>query len=334
MLGHELSHVRNLDIRFALLVGVLVGGIALLADFFLRFTFWSGFGGRRSNRNDSSGGLAAVMFVVALILAIIAPIFASLVQLAVSRQREYLADASSVELTRNPYGLERALAKIAADRSRSRRPIAPRSTSTSSTRSRSSATTGRRSSRPIRPSSIASTACGADRRTAARSAEREHPGRPRIDGGNGARAISTSPPLLWFNTNQRQRAEIAQLVEHVTENHGVASSNSGSRHHLTRGLGVSADRAEVAQLVEHHLAKVRVAGSSPVFRSTLSFEDRRAFTVAPLPPAGRHIPAAGPSSSGRTPDFGSVNRGSNPRGPAKPRSSRYAGASQGDVAKW
>jgi heat shock protein HtpX len=116
VLGHELSHVRNLDIRFALLVGVLVGGIALLADFFLRFTFWSGMGGRRSSRNDSSNnGFAAIMFVVALILAIIAPIFASLVQLAVSRQREYLADASSVELTRNPYGLERALAKIAAD---------------------------------------------------------------------------------------------------------------------------------------------------------------------------------------------------------------------------
>jgi heat shock protein HtpX len=116
VLGHELSHVRNLDIRFALLVGVLVGGIALLADFFLRFTFWGGFGGRRSSRDsDSAGGLAAVMFVVALVLAIIAPIFASLVQLAVSRQREYLADASSVELTRNPYGLERALAKIAAD---------------------------------------------------------------------------------------------------------------------------------------------------------------------------------------------------------------------------
>src|SRR5207342_3237240 len=77
VLGHELSHVRNLDIRFALLVGVLVGGIALLADFFLRFTFWGGFGGRRGSRdNDSGGGLAAVMFVIALVLAIIAPIFA------------------------------------------------------------------------------------------------------------------------------------------------------------------------------------------------------------------------------------------------------------------
>jgi heat shock protein HtpX len=116
VLGHELSHVRNLDIRFALLVGVLVGGIALLADFFLRFTFWSGVsGGRRSRNSDQGGGLGAIMLVVALVLAIVAPFFATLVQLAVSRQREYLADASSVELTRNPYGLERALAKIAAD---------------------------------------------------------------------------------------------------------------------------------------------------------------------------------------------------------------------------
>ncbi len=119
VLGHELSHVRNYDIRFTLLVGVLVGSIALLADFFLRFTFWGGmFGsGRRSRDNEGGGGgLQAIMFVVAIVLAILAPIFARLVQLAVSRQREYLADASSVELTRNPYGLERALAKIATDK--------------------------------------------------------------------------------------------------------------------------------------------------------------------------------------------------------------------------
>ena len=115
VLGHELSHVRNFDIRFALLVAVLVGSIALLADFFLRFTFWGG--GRRSSSRDrgGGGGLAAVVFVIAIILAIIAPAIAALVQLAVSRQREYLADASSVELTRNPHGLERALAKIASD---------------------------------------------------------------------------------------------------------------------------------------------------------------------------------------------------------------------------
>jgi heat shock protein HtpX len=116
VIGHELSHVRNLDIRFSLLVGVLVGSIALLADFFLRFTFWGG--GRRSSsdRDRGSGGLQALMLVIGLVLAIIAPIMARLVQLAVSRQREYLADASSVELTRNPYGLERALAKISSDK--------------------------------------------------------------------------------------------------------------------------------------------------------------------------------------------------------------------------
>ena len=115
VLGHELSHVRNFDIRFALLVAVLVGSIALLADFFLRFTFWGG--GRRGGRDrDGGGALIAIVYVLAIVLAILAPIIARFVQLAVSRQREYLADASSVELTRNPQGLERALAKIAGDR--------------------------------------------------------------------------------------------------------------------------------------------------------------------------------------------------------------------------
>jgi heat shock protein HtpX len=116
VMAHELSHVRNYDIRFSLMVGVLVGSIALLADFFLRFTFWGG-GGRRSRSSDSGGGggLQIVVFLVAIALAILAPIFARLVQLAVSRQREFLADASGVELTRNPYGLERALAKITLD---------------------------------------------------------------------------------------------------------------------------------------------------------------------------------------------------------------------------
>lgn len=116
VMGHELSHVRNFDIRFALLVAVLVGSIALLADFFLRFTFWGGGRSGRGDRDRGGGGLVAIMFVVAILLAIVAPIIGRLVQLAVSRQREYLADSSSVELTRNPVGLERALAKIASDR--------------------------------------------------------------------------------------------------------------------------------------------------------------------------------------------------------------------------
>jgi heat shock protein HtpX len=116
VLGHEFSHVRNLDIRFALLVAVLVGSIALLADFFLRFTFWSSVsGGRRSSRDSGGGAIQLVFVIVGLVLAVVAPIIARAVQLAVSRQREYLADASSVQLTRNPYGLERALAKIGSD---------------------------------------------------------------------------------------------------------------------------------------------------------------------------------------------------------------------------
>jgi len=115
VMAHELSHVRNFDIRFSLMVGVLVGSIALLADFFLRFTFWGGGRRSRSSNDSGGGGLQIVVFIVAIVLAILAPIMARLVQMAVSRQREYLADASGVELTRNPAGLERALAKITLD---------------------------------------------------------------------------------------------------------------------------------------------------------------------------------------------------------------------------
>jgi heat shock protein HtpX len=112
VIGHELSHVRNFDIRFSLVVGVMVGVIAILADFFLRFTFW---GGGRSRDRDGGGGAQAIIFVAAFVLALLAPLISRFIQLAVSRQREYLADASAVEITRNPYGLERALAKISAD---------------------------------------------------------------------------------------------------------------------------------------------------------------------------------------------------------------------------
>jgi len=115
VIGHELSHVRNYDIRFSLVVGVMVGAIAILADFFLRFTFWSGVSGRRSSSREGGNGAQAIIAIVAIVLAILAPIISRFIQLAVSRQREYLADASGVELTRNPYGLERALARIATD---------------------------------------------------------------------------------------------------------------------------------------------------------------------------------------------------------------------------
>jgi heat shock protein HtpX len=115
VVAHEMSHIGNYDIRFTLLVGVLVGAIALLADWFLRFTFWGG--GRRSSRGDrgGGGGGAAILFLIAIVLAILAPIISRLVQLAVSRRRESLADVSAVGLTRNPRGLARALRTIADD---------------------------------------------------------------------------------------------------------------------------------------------------------------------------------------------------------------------------
>ncbi|HET7520994.1 MAG TPA: M48 family metallopeptidase [Candidatus Limnocylindria bacterium] len=116
VIAHEMSHVGNYDIRFTLLVGVLVGSIALLADWFLRYTFWFG-GGRRSRDSDrgGGGGAAAILFILAIVLALVAPLIGRLVQLAVSRRREALADVSAVELTRNPMGLARALQTISSD---------------------------------------------------------------------------------------------------------------------------------------------------------------------------------------------------------------------------
>ncbi len=114
VIGHEMSHIGNLDIRFTLLVGVLVGAIALLADWFLRFTFWGG--GRRSDSNrEGGGGAAALIFALAMILALVAPIIGRIVQASVSRSRESLADSTAVDLTRNPLGLARALRAISDD---------------------------------------------------------------------------------------------------------------------------------------------------------------------------------------------------------------------------
>jgi heat shock protein HtpX len=115
VIGHEMSHIGNLDIRFTLLVGVLVGSIALLADWFLRFTYWGG--GRRSSGDSDrgGGGAMAIIFVLALVLAVVAPLIGRMVQAAVSRSRESLADSTAVDLTRNPIGLARALRAISDD---------------------------------------------------------------------------------------------------------------------------------------------------------------------------------------------------------------------------
>jgi heat shock protein HtpX len=114
VIAHEMSHVGNFDIRYAMLVGVLVGTTVLISDFFLR-GLWFG-GGRGGGRGGGGGYAQLIMLVVAILLAILAPIFARLLQLSISRQREYLADASAVRLTRNPKGLADALQKISGDR--------------------------------------------------------------------------------------------------------------------------------------------------------------------------------------------------------------------------
>jgi heat shock protein HtpX len=113
VIAHEMSHIGNYDIRVMTITVVLVGLIALLADFFMRWT-WFGSGARR--KNDDKGGQAQLLFfAIAIALAILAPIAAQLIQLAISRQREYLADASGALLCRNPDALARALEKISAD---------------------------------------------------------------------------------------------------------------------------------------------------------------------------------------------------------------------------
>ncbi len=114
VLAHEMSHVRNLDIRFTMLLAVLVGFLVLLCDLFRRWTLW-GRGGRRRGSHRGGGGAFAIVLLLALVLSILAPLLAKLIQLAASRQREYLADASAVELTRNPLGLAGALEKISRD---------------------------------------------------------------------------------------------------------------------------------------------------------------------------------------------------------------------------
>ena len=113
VIAHEMSHVGNFDIRYAMLVGILVGTTVLISDFFLR-GLWFGGGGR--GRGDGGGYIQLIMIVIAIVFAILAPLFARLLQLSISRQREYLADASAVRLTRNPKGLADALQKISGDR--------------------------------------------------------------------------------------------------------------------------------------------------------------------------------------------------------------------------
>lgn len=111
VVAHELSHIKNYDIRLMSIVTVLVGLLALLSDWLLRMTAWGR--GRRSGRDG--GQIQVIVFVVGLFLALLSPLIAKLIQLAISRKREFLADASGVAMTKNPRGLINALEKLGLD---------------------------------------------------------------------------------------------------------------------------------------------------------------------------------------------------------------------------
>ena len=112
VMGHEVSHIRNYDIRISTIAVALASAITMLAGMARNMMFWGG--GRRRSDDDRDGGsgLEIILLIVSLISIILAPLAATLVQLAISRQREFLADASSVELTRNPQGMINALLKL------------------------------------------------------------------------------------------------------------------------------------------------------------------------------------------------------------------------------
>ena len=111
VVAHELSHIRNYDIRLMSVVTVLVGVVTLLADWFLRMTYW----GRRSRDDREGSQITAVFMLLGFVLALLSPLIANLIKLAVSRRREFLADASGAALTKYPEGLASALEKLAAD---------------------------------------------------------------------------------------------------------------------------------------------------------------------------------------------------------------------------
>ena len=112
VIGHEVSHIRNLDIRISTIAVALASAITLLSSMAGRMMWWGGASRSRRNSDRDSGGLEVIMLVISLLAIVLAPLAATLVQLAISRQREFLADAPSVELTRNPQGMINALLKL------------------------------------------------------------------------------------------------------------------------------------------------------------------------------------------------------------------------------
>lgn len=113
VVGHELMHIKNYDTRLMAVVAILIGIVALLSDWFMRSLWW---GGRDRDREERNGSMQGIIFVLAIFAAILSPIIGQLIQLAISRREEYLADAGSVLLTRQPGGLISALEKISTDK--------------------------------------------------------------------------------------------------------------------------------------------------------------------------------------------------------------------------
>jgi heat shock protein HtpX len=115
VIAHEMSHIRNYDVRLQTVVVVMAGVVALLSDWMLRSFMWGGGGRRRGRSKSGSGGADGILILVGLALAVLSPFIATVIQMAVSRKREFLADASGALLTRYPAGLASALRKISAD---------------------------------------------------------------------------------------------------------------------------------------------------------------------------------------------------------------------------
>jgi len=112
VVAHEMGHIKNRDVLYMMMIGVMMGAIVILAEIGLRTLFWTGGGRRRTSSSNGGGYLQLIMMIVAIVLMILAPIIAQLIYFAISRRREYLADASSALFTRYPEGLASALEKI------------------------------------------------------------------------------------------------------------------------------------------------------------------------------------------------------------------------------
>ncbi len=116
VMGHEISHIRNYDIRISTIAVALSSAITMLASMASHMMWFGGGRSRRSDDRDGGGGIQLIILALSLLAIVLAPLAATLVQLALSRQREFLADASSVELTRNPQGMINALLKLEASK--------------------------------------------------------------------------------------------------------------------------------------------------------------------------------------------------------------------------